>query len=54
MLKATNNWAWWHRPVKSVLGSLKQDDLKFKASLHYMAQTLSGKKKKKKQTQTKA
>jgi hypothetical protein len=30
------SWAWWHLPVISALGMLRQVDLKLKASLGYL------------------
>jgi hypothetical protein len=44
-----NSEAWWHMSVNPALGSQRQEDLKFEASLGYTAKILSQKNKGKRQ-----
>lgn len=38
-IKAHKAWIWWHEPIIPVLGLLRQEDLKWKTSLSYIAKS---------------
>jgi hypothetical protein len=45
LIKISLNWAWWHTPIIPALRRLLEEDLKFKASLGYVARPCLKKKK---------